>query len=62
MSPGEYAAKEAASKKRKKKADEYKEFVLDCLTKYPDMSAAQIYDWIKELCQEKVQIKRELFS
>ena len=40
MSPGEYAAKEAASKKRKKKADEYKEFVLDCLTKYPDMSAA----------------------
>jgi len=28
ISPGEYAAKEAASKKRKKKADEYKEFVL----------------------------------
>ena len=62
MSPGEYAAKEAASKKRKKKADEYKEFVLDCLTKYPDMSAAQIYDWIKERTSlETLDFKKRAF-
>ena len=62
MSPGEYAAKEAASKKRKKKADEYKEFVLECLTKYPDMSAAQIYDWIKErTCLETLDFQKRAF-
>lgn len=35
MSPSEYAAKEETSKTRRKKADKYKEFVLECLTKYP---------------------------
>lgn len=48
MSPAQYAEAEQASKKRRKKADEYKDFVVECLKKYPDMSAAQIYDWIKE--------------
>lgn len=37
MSPAEYAEAERTSKKRRKKADEYKDFVMEFLTKYPDM-------------------------
>lgn len=48
MTPGEYAIRVENAKTRTKKADNYKEFVVECLKKYPDMSASQIYDWIKE--------------
>ncbi len=48
LEPQEYAEKEATAKNRAKKADEYREFVIECLMRYPDMSAAQIYDWIRE--------------
>jgi len=48
MEPDEYAATKAFADIRTKKADKYKAFVIECLEKYPDMSAAQIYDWIKE--------------
>lgn len=48
MPPDEYARREALSKHRHSKIDKYKDFVIDCLMEYPDMSAAQIYDWIKE--------------
>ncbi len=48
MTPSEYAVKLENSKTRSKKADHYRGFVVECLQKYPDMSAAQIYDWIKE--------------
>ena len=51
MTPEEYNRKNQKAKTRTKKADAYKEFVVECLTRYPDMSAAQIYDWIKERCQ-----------
>ena len=62
MSPTEYAEAEQASKKRRKKADEYKDFVVECLTKYPDMSAAQVYDWIKErTCLENLNFKKRAF-
>lgn len=50
MTPSEYAIRLENSKTRTKKADDYKDFVVECLTKYPDMSAAQVYDWIKERC------------
>lgn len=50
MTPSEYIVKLENAKTRTKKADDYKDFVVECLTKYPDMSAAQIYDWIKEHC------------
>ena len=40
MSPAQYAEVEQASKKRRKKADEYKDFVVECLKKYPDMTLA----------------------
>lgn len=43
-----YAKVSEGSKTRKKKPDEHKEFVVECLRKYPDMTASQLYDWIKE--------------
>ena len=48
MTPDDYAQAKEAAETREKKADKYKEFILECLQKYPDMSAAQIYDWILE--------------
>lgn len=48
MTPDDYAATKAEASSRIKKADSYKPYVLECLKEYPDMSAAQIYDWIKE--------------
>jgi len=35
-------------KTRKKKLDDYKEVILSWLREHPDMTAAQIYDWIIE--------------
>ena len=43
-----YAETQKASKTRTKKADPHKAFVVECLQKYPDMTSAQIYDWLKE--------------
>jgi len=48
MPPDEFAVCLNRAQRRARKADVYKEFVVSCLQKYPDMSAAQIYDWIKE--------------
>jgi transposase len=48
MSPDEYAKATEAARSRTKKADKYKNFVVECLKKYPDMSASQVYDWIRE--------------
>jgi transposase len=62
MPPDIFAVEAAASKTRKKKADTYREFVLECLTKYPDMSAAQVYDWIKErTCLETLNFQERCF-
>lgn len=48
MTPEEFAKNREEAKKRSKKADPYKVYVLECLEKYPDMSSAQISDWIRE--------------
>ena len=48
MTPDEFAAQRTTVQTRTKKADSYKDYVIECLRKYPDMSAAQIYDWIRE--------------
>ena len=48
MPPDKFAKRLEAAQHRESKVDKYKEFVVSCLTDYPDMSAAQIYDWIKE--------------
>lgn len=62
MSPDEFAATVESSKIRCKKADKYKDFVVECLTDYPDISAAQIYDWIKERNQlETLDFQKRAF-
>ena len=62
MSLADYTEAEHNSKKRRKKADTYKNFVVECLKRYPDMSAAQIYDWIKERnCLETLDFKKRAF-
>ena len=48
MSPDEFAQARKDSKKRRKKADEYKDFIIECLNKYPDLTTAQIEDWLLE--------------
>lgn len=46
MSPDEYSAEKEYSSTRIHKAEPYEDYVVECLKKYPDMSAAQLYDWI----------------
>ena len=48
MPPGDFAEAQTKSKRRRKKADEYRSYVVSCLQKYPDITAAQLYDWILE--------------
>ena len=62
MTPEAYAARVESAKTREKKADPHKDFVLECLLKYPDMSAAQLYDWIKErTCLETLDFQERCF-
>lgn len=53
MSPDEFARSKKASKKRKKKADEFKPFILESLKNYPDLTTAQIEDWLLERTGKK---------
>jgi transposase len=46
MPPDNYAALQ--EKHRARKPDVYRELIIDWLTKYPDITAAQLYDWCKE--------------
>lgn len=48
MPPEEFSTCKNRAQRRRRKADVYKEFIVGCLQKYPDMTAAQLYDWIKE--------------
>jgi hypothetical protein len=48
MPPDEFSTCRNRAQRRKRKADAYKDFIVGCLQSYPDMSAAQVYDWIKE--------------
>ena len=48
MTPAEYAKVATESKNRHKKLDIYKDDILEWITDFRDMSAAQILDWIKE--------------
>lgn len=48
MSVEEYSELLERRKHRKKKLDEYKDEILSWLKDYPDMSAAQIHDWLLE--------------
>ncbi len=48
MSPAEYAQLAIDAKSRSKKIDKYKDEILEWITDFRDMSAAQVLDWIKE--------------
>jgi len=48
MSHDEYAQLCIDAKSRSKKIDKYKDEILEWLTDFRDMSAAQVLDWIKE--------------
>ncbi len=48
MAPAEYHRHLERRGSRKKKLDSYKSQILDWLKQYPDLSAAQIYDWLQE--------------
>ncbi len=48
MTPDEFAAERENAETRIKKAEPYEDYVVECLRKYPDMSSAQLYDWILE--------------
>ena len=48
MTPEGFLKATNRAARRKRKADDYEEYVLGLLRKYPDMSASQIYDWIME--------------
>jgi transposase len=62
MTPDEYSKTKTSAGIRTKKADKHKTFVIECLEKYPDMSAAQIYDWIKErTALETLDFKKRAF-
>lgn len=48
MEPEEFHQYMQEKKFRKKKADKYKEEIISWLKKYPQMTAAQVYDWLEE--------------
>ena len=48
MTPEGFLKATNRAARRRRKADDYEEYVLGLLKKYPDMSASQIYDWIME--------------
>lgn len=48
MTPEEFQRYLERRETKKKKLDPYRDEILGRLKKYPDISAAQIYDWLKE--------------
>ncbi|WP_392486811.1 IS21 family transposase [Haloimpatiens sp. FM7315] len=48
MSPDEYAQLVMEAKNRTKKIDKFKDEVLEWITDFRDISAAQVYDWLRE--------------
>lgn len=48
MTPDEFAEQQKKSKNRRKNLEPYKDQILDWLNRYPDLSGAQVHDWLKE--------------
>ncbi len=62
MPPDGFAEAREQAKERTRKADRYKDIVLETLQRYPDMTAAQVYDRIKEYTgQDKLEVKERAF-
>ena len=48
MSPDDFEAFITATQTRQKKTGPFKDEILSWLTEFPDLSAAQVYDWLEE--------------
>src|SRR5690625_7575999 len=48
MTPGEFAIFIGSLQNRSKKLDPYRNDILMWLKEYPDMTSAQVYDWLQE--------------
>lgn len=48
MPPNEFSAEKESAGNRLRKAESYEDYVVETLRDFPDMSAAQLYDWILE--------------
>jgi len=57
MTAEEFAERQKRAKKRRKNLEPYKDTILDWLHKYPDLSGAQVHDWLKEHYGDKYQGK-----
>ena len=55
MNPMEVAEWMAATKVRSKKLDPYRDIIINWLREHPDMSSAQVEDWLKERYGEKIE-------
>lgn len=51
LTPDEFEKRLNGMNTRRKKADKYKDEILNWLKELPDLSAAQIYDWLEEKYQ-----------
>lgn len=52
LTPDEFNKRLKAMQQRSKKPDKYHDKILSWLLEYPDLSAAQIYDWLEEQYKE----------
>lgn len=57
MTPDEFAEQQKKSKNRRKNLEPYKDQILDWLNRYPDLSSAQVHDWLKEHYGDRYQGK-----
>lgn len=48
MTPDQFAAFMASLQNRAKKLDPYRDYILMWLKEHPDMTSAQVYDWLQE--------------
>lgn len=54
MNPEKFQQQLDAAAARTRKPDEYREDMIDWLTKYPDMTAAQMFDWLEEKYENNI--------
>lgn len=48
MTPEEFAERQSKAKNRRKILEPYTDQILQWIMKFPDISSAQIHDWLKE--------------
>src|SRR5699024_9117812 len=48
MTPDQFAVFMASLQNRAKKLDPYRDYILMWLKEHPDMTSAQVYDWLQE--------------